>query len=159
MFCIYIIIFWSCVCLCCFKTLFKAFFKPEIFLNFSKSYCVSTFNVRICTINCILYILQQRIPMPTIFFFVEPSLAFASDGYYVNLYVLFSAGFLLGFLICLDENVLTTFSMFHKLFHKLNLGAIWFIHFIAFNLVERYGKVILPVNKFIKGRISKLNLV
>ena len=55
----YITIWRSCVCyLCCLRTLFKAFFKPEVFsLNFSKRYRVSAFNVRIielyCTINCI----------------------------------------------------------------------------------------------------------
>ena len=52
------------------------------------------------------------------FFFVEPVVkvrkTFASDGYYVSKYILFKADFLMGFLICLQNNVLTTF-MFHKI--------------------------------------------
>ena len=44
---------------------------------------------------------------------------FASDGYCANKYVLFSAGSLLGFILCLQDNLLSAFSMFDKMFYKI----------------------------------------
>ena len=55
-------------------SILRLFFKPDFFFNFSKviAYQLLTWGTLNYTINCILYMLQQRISMPTFFFFVEP---------------------------------------------------------------------------------------
>ena len=74
---------------------------------------------------------------------------FTSDGYCVNKYVLFSAGFI-GFYTLPARQPID--SVFYVPQNALQNP-------IAFRFVKRYCEVILSENKFTRGRFLKQNLV